>query len=583
MENLFSNDRLLDYPKRLNRLRFATSMLFIVLFIPLCVISFQGYQQYKRDLLTQYEQQAGKITDQINRRLFKRAALANAIPIDAFDYYQTLYNPVTGEITKALSPLTNIESFTRFKGHLGYFQRSENGQLNSPVWPSSSVANDRKLQAKEYSKALENRRLLAMDIFQIINSSAELTEILDKAQPTTHNKFDVLLTVPDYYVFYRAVNVIDQIKVQGYVLHRKDYLTDLILDVGHFTPLNIRLAMEVKQDTNQAFNFIHSTDEQGQIAIEQPETLSSEKTELNIGQTRLNWPYKDYVISYSTSALKLDTTTLYSIALMFTLLVVLSMGCYGMYFLGKRHLILAEQRLNFVSSVSHELKTPLTSIRMYAEMLKSDMVISNDNKKDYYEFIHSESERLSRLIDNILQLSSLNRQQNNVKLQYTELTMLADIIRSKISSMLENSGFELVINYNVNDPEKTCLLVDLDAFSQVIINITDNAIKFFDENIIKDDSRKKIDVTFSAHPTNTNSVMLEIRDYGIGIDPIQENKIFELFYRGGNELTRSTQGTGIGLALVSELVNIQQGSIKVRSMNPGLAMQIKLNSKLLAD
>ena len=123
------------------------------------------------------------------------------------------------------------------------------------------------------------------------------------------------------------------------------------------------------------------------------------------------------------------------------------------------------------------------------------------------------------------------------------------------------------------------LLVDIDAFSQVVINITDNAIKFFDNESIQDKSRKKIDFIFKMDPKRKDQILIEIRDYGHGISVEQQSKIFELFYRGGSELTRSTQGTGIGLALVNELVLAQQGTIEVQRMTPGLAMKMSLKCK----
>lgn len=125
------------------------------------------------------------------------------------------------------------------------------------------------------------------------------------------------------------------------------------------------------------------------------------------------------------------------------------------------------------------------------------------------------------------------------------------------------------------------LLILQDAFAQVVINITDNAIKFYDQEKISDSTRQKIDFIFRQHPKNKHLIQLEIRDYGKGIYQAQESKIFELFYRGGNELTRTTQGTGIGLALVRDLVSAQQGQIKVERKTPSLAMLLSFRCKLI--
>ena len=199
---------------------------------------------------------------------------------------------------------------------------------------------------------------------------------------------------------------------------------------------------------------------------------------------------------------------------MLFLMIGIVLACICFYHIGVKQLKLAEQRLNFVSSVSHELKTPLTSIRMYSEMLKSGMVPSEDYKAEYYEFIHSESERLSRLIDNILQLSKLSQPQHSVDPHYTKLSILTDIIKSKVSSLLIKSDFKLNITIDFQQPEDTLLLVDLDAFSQVVINITDNAVKFFDNKLINDINRQKLDFIFKTDPKNKDQILMEIRDYG---------------------------------------------------------------------
>jgi len=579
ISTLFKSEQLLDYQQRLWRLRIATTVLFLLLFLSVSIISYQGYQQHKQDLVTQYQKQANKIGDQINRRLFKRAALANAAPLDAFNYYQTLYNPLTKEVSKVVSPLSSIEFLTRFPGHMGYFQVDKSGLINSPIWPQSSIDIEAQQPIIKLTDELYKRRSVALEVFEIISKASAIKDLFENAKPLPGNKFDVLLSEPDYYIFYRPVESLGEIKIQGYIIHRETYLKHLLIDVANFTSLDIDLAIEVKQVNKVPYYFVVKTNEQHHTNKNLLQTLPREISEQVIGEQTLNWPYKNHTLTYRTTSLTWDSTTTYGLSLILALLTTILIGCSGLYYLGKRHLKLAEQRLNFVSSVSHQLKTPLTSIRMYSEMLKSGMVASKTHQLEYYDFIHQESERLSRLIDNILQLSSLSRPKHNIHIEYTELSVINDVIKSKLSSLLENSGFALNIKYDFDNPDEVFLLVDMDAFSQVIINITDNAIKFYNEDKISDSSRKKVDFTFLKDPNDANNIVLEIRDYGVGIDPEQENKIFELFYRGGSELTRSTQGTGIGLALVRELVAMQQGTISVKRMKPGIAMKVCFKSK----
>ena len=311
-----------------------------------------------------------------------------------------------------------------------------------------------------------------------------------------------------------------------------------------------------------------------------PLQLDSRFEQQAIYHTKLEWPYEGYSLSLSTHSLPLTSAMVYSGIVIIILIAAILSACFGFYRLGVKQLALGEQRLNFVSSVSHELKTPLTSTRMYSQMLKEGIVISEKHKQDYYAFIYDESERLTRLINNILQLSALSNQQQNIQLEYTLLTILQDVIRSKTSSIIDKSHFQQNIIMEIADVKEVQVFVEQDTFSQVIINITDNAVKFFDSQLINDPSRQKIDFIFRQHPKHKDMIQLEIRDYGEGITQEQESKIFELFYRGGNELTRSTQGTGIGLALVNELVLAQQGEIEAERRSPELAMLISLHIRV---
>ena len=113
-----------------------------------------------------------------------------------------------------------------------------------------------------------------------------------------------------------------------------------------------------------------------------------------------------------------------------------------MYRFAVGQLRLARQQQDFVSAVSHELKTPLTSIRMYGEMLKAGWA-DEAKKQTYYDYIQSESERLSRLIDNVLQLARLTRSSHRIDAKSVRVTELLDLVRSKVATQVERAGFEL--------------------------------------------------------------------------------------------------------------------------------------------
>lgn len=237
---------------------------------------------------------------------------------------------------------------------------------------------------------------------------------------------------------------------------------------------------------------------------------------------------------------------------------VLCGGFYLLYRLGLKQLLLAQQQQDFISAVSHELKTPLTSIRMYGEMLMQGWM-EEDKKKQYYAYIYDESERLSRLINNVLQMARMTRNDLHLELKPYSAQQLLDTLRSKVSSQIERAGFEF--NLIAADDFEAVAEVDLDYFVQIIINLVDNALKFSNKAELK-----RIEV--SCEIAN-NKMQWHIRDFGPGIAKGQMKKIFGLFYRSENELTRETLGTGIGLALVSELCQAMNGSIDVVNKEPG--------------
>ncbi len=393
--------------------------------------------------------------------------------------------------------------------------------------------------------------------------------------------FSLVFDIPDYLIFYRISSFAKQSRLQGYLVKRKPYLrqhlTETLEWITFDSPVLVKL--EDVEYSGQTEFFLYENVPDSKAKVSQPLQLDSRYEQQAIYNTTMQWPYGGYTLSLTTSSLPMTPVMLYSSIFIMTLIAAILFACYGFYRLGIKQLALAEQRLNFVSSVSHELKTPLTSIQMYSQMLKEGTVISETHQQKYFEFIYGESERLTRLINNILQLSTLSHQQQKVQPEYTPLTVLMDIIRSKTSSIIKKNNFQQNIIMEVNNVEHVLVLVEQDAFAQVVINITDNAVKFFDQQQINDANRQKINFIFRQHPKHNDQIQLEIRDYGDGITLEQESKIFELFYRGGNELTRTTQGTEIGLTLVNELILAQQGEIKVERRELGLAMLLSFQAR----
>ncbi len=281
-------------------------------------------------------------------------------------------------------------------------------------------------------------------------------------------------------------------------------------------------------------------------------------------QTRLIAPFSDLELIFSLAILPVGAGNQIILWSTFLLALVLIGGTFMLFRLGARQISLAQQQQDFVSAVSHELKTPLTSIRMYGEMLREGWA-DETRKHSYYDYIFFESERLSRLINNVLQLARMTRRDEKADLSETKVGFQLNDLIPRLESQLEQAGFVLRLACT-NDCQQSIINIDGDWFTQIMINLVDNAIKFSscaDQKIVNVSCQRQ-----------QGRVLFSVRDYGPGIAKDQMKKIFKLFYRSESELTRETVGTGIGLALVQQLVSAMEGKIDVLNRQIGVEFQI---------
>jgi signal transduction histidine kinase len=217
----------------------------------------------------------------------------------------------------------------------------------------------------------------------------------------------------------------------------------------------------------------------------------------------------------------------------------------------RRDVHLAELRTQFVSSVSHELKTPLTSIRMFAEILQMRHVDAKRHD-EYLETIVSESERLTRLLNNVLDFSRIERGQKTYRL---EQGSLAEVIRSTVRTIqypLAEQGFTLALDIADDLPPVS---IDRDGMQQAVLNLLTNAMKYSGK-------RRDIELRLSR---DGQAALIEVTDHGIGIPEKEQTRIFEKFYRAQVPENRAISGTGLGLALVAHIASAHGGGVHVRS------------------
>lgn len=237
------------------------------------------------------------------------------------------------------------------------------------------------------------------------------------------------------------------------------------------------------------------------------------------------------------------------------LFLVIGVTLFGAYLLWqdvRRDLRLAEMRSQFVSSVSHELKTPLTSIRMFAETLRLGRSKDRAMQDEYLDTIVNESQRLTRLLNDVLDFSKIEKGKRAYKMVSNSLP---EIIRTAARAMeypLSQQEFKLHVQIEEEMPD---ILVDGDAIEQAVLNLLSNAMKYSGDSRNIDLKLKKIE----------HQVVIQVIDRGIGIDHHEQKKIFNKFYRIPSPENERTAGTGLGLSLVSHIVEAHGGRLEIES------------------
>jgi signal transduction histidine kinase len=245
--------------------------------------------------------------------------------------------------------------------------------------------------------------------------------------------------------------------------------------------------------------------------------------------------------------------------------IFMLVGLLAIYQSARTIVVLSERRSQFVSSVTHELKTPLTNIRMYIEMLEQGIAATPEREQEYLSILNSESARLSGLINNVLELAKLEKKQRHFHMQEGDLTDVLTEVKGIMDQKLKQEGFELVIQVD----DLPSVSYDRDVLIQVIINLIENSMKFGRRSAAKK-------ITIKAD-TPDRHLRITVSDTGPGIPRHDLKKIFEDFYRVDNDLTRLTGGTGIGLALVKKFIVAMGGSVyAANNEGPGCTITILL-------
>jgi two-component system phosphate regulon sensor histidine kinase PhoR len=241
-----------------------------------------------------------------------------------------------------------------------------------------------------------------------------------------------------------------------------------------------------------------------------------------------------------------------NLTLILALDLLLVVAAWFLYRTLRRETDLVRMKSDFVSTVSHELRTPLSLIRMYAETLEMGRVTDEEKRKRYETTIVKETDRLSRLVNNILNFSRIEAGRKQYHFGPVDLNGVVRGVMDTFTEHVRELGFDPVVSLQEGLP---LIRADGEAVSEAVINILDNAVKY---------SRQEKYLRVVTGMSDA-MVFLEVEDHGIGIAREDQKKIFETFYRVSTGLVHDTKGSGLGLALVRHIVDAHGGKVEVRS------------------
>jgi two-component system phosphate regulon sensor histidine kinase PhoR len=232
--------------------------------------------------------------------------------------------------------------------------------------------------------------------------------------------------------------------------------------------------------------------------------------------------------------------------------LILGLGIYRTRSTFKKEFELSKQQKNFMLSITHELKSPIASARLQIEtLLKRQLPL--DKQEIVLNQALQETERLDLLVEKILLANRIESSAYFIQKDNFNLSALSHkIINNLKSTLLKNHLVNVMVQSDIN------MLGDHMAFTSILINLLDNAAKYSPNN-------SRIDLVLSKE---NETITLAVKDEGVGISLQEEKEVFNKFYRSGNEETRNTKGTGLGLYIVKSLIVLHQGQIKISPNKP---------------
>ena len=290
----------------------------------------------------------------------------------------------------------------------------------------------------------------------------------------------------------------------------------------------------------------------------------------NIQQQRALWLLPNYYLGIKFKGKTVEDLVNQRSSTNLILILVLSVLLIGagiIVFINiKKEIELSQLKADFVSNVSHEIKTPLALISMFAETLEKGRVKTEGKKNEYYSIIIQETGRLGKIVNKILSFSKIEAGKRLYNLTETDVNKVVENVYSTYKFHLNNNGFDF--NYDLQ-PNLPIVKADEEAISEALINLIDNAVKYSGNN-------KSIKLTTSS---KNNLVILSVEDKGIGISEKDKKKIFDKFFRVQSGDVYNSKGTGLGLTIVKHIMDAHNGKIELDSqLGKGSTFRLIFNS-----
>ena len=606
------------------RLVLIYTAIFAVIALPVAGLLYDSYLHMQDDAKAEWAMHATQVLKMANNKIKDDLAIENKRSFMEYRFIKVAKTISAGEqptysdlalnfpVTSCNSDSSKIDYCSQYAGLIGHFQIDPDGVFSTPYLPAGALGQVQ-LENKEIRESFQNRLKFIVrdmgiknkgtatqDSSKNSNALDQLANELDLSKSKKKKRLRVERTSEQeqfafnvesakmdtsglyrifpyvgtmdiaiesfqakqnrkYIVFYRNVLRGEENFVQGFVVDLREYLKSIV---------DIEISDYTAEDNHLGLAFLDSNETIIAFGIDARSAMKVFQEDL---AEPLNNISMAIYVDNSVQKVGSDKGQIISNGELLFLIggimfLLLGGGLISIYRLTQSQLDLAQKRQDFISAVSHELKTPLTTIKMRAEILQSSYNKMDDAKRmRSFDQIASESDRLTRLIQNVLDLSKLDGNRWVANIHKDRPKAVLDDFVTMYTKNIEDHGFSLTVSCDT-DIDKVQLMMDRDAVMQILTNLVDNSLKFS-----RNADYKMIIIELK---TEGDHVYLAVRDYGPGIPTSEMKNVFQEFYRVENEMTRTTKGTGIGLSMVKKLCTLSNMRIEIENANPGLRTKI---------